>query len=200
MTMGKLRNIDVARLASAVARLATASSEKYGRDCLLHASIGKALLEKLGVDAKVVIGFAAWRVGDGDGDVVLHVPAEGMKYDSTQIPFHAWLEVNGSVFDLTTYQLKDKARMLDAQDGGNTQVDWCPEYLITSYQEADNLDAVIQDDMGEAFYVPVPRLEEFVLGRCPEEADEGDVSIAWMLYQNPGCQVIGCNTITKLAA
>ena len=122
----------VARVSTALRKLATAASEHLGHDCCIHAALGRALLADFGVPASPVVGFAAWRVGEGDGDVISHTP-----YTKGYLPpgvkglaYHAWLDCSGCVIDFTTYQLPRKAQALDAMDGGHTTVRWCPDFLI----------------------------------------------------------------------
>jgi hypothetical protein len=64
--------VAVGQVASAIRRLALAASGYLGSDCHLHAEMGRLLLADLGFNATLVSGYAAWRVGPGDGDVISH--------------------------------------------------------------------------------------------------------------------------------
>lgn len=98
----------VPRVAHAIRRLAMAASPSVGSDCYLHAALGRQLLADLGIEARVVTGYAAWRVGPGDGDVISHTHQETSYLPQGAIGFayHAWLACAGHVIDFTTYQLK----------------------------------------------------------------------------------------------
>ena len=57
-----MEQVALPRLASAMRWLATAASENLGSDCYIHATIAQALLVHLGVETKIVVGYASWRV------------------------------------------------------------------------------------------------------------------------------------------
>lgn len=67
--------IDLARVAAAVQRVCAAASGNLGVDCYDQALLAQSVLQRLGVHAEIVIGYAAWRVGPGGGDVISHYPA-----------------------------------------------------------------------------------------------------------------------------
>jgi len=117
-----LQLVDFPRLAEALRKLATAASGNLGADCYIHTAIAQAILLRLGVNAKVVVGYAAWRVGPGDADVILHAPVPGMVAQFGGLAYHAWLEIGYNIVDFTTYSLREKARQLDKLDGGHTAV------------------------------------------------------------------------------
>lgn len=129
-------SIDPGRAAAAVRQAVHAVTDYHGADCLLYAHIGAELLRSLGLDAQVVAGSAAWRVGSGNSDVISHArELNGTQFDQGDDEFalfHAWIEAPGLVIDFSTATLRNKARQLDAADGGSTQVDWCPDYLWQS--------------------------------------------------------------------
>jgi hypothetical protein len=81
------QRVDIPRLAAAIRKLATAASGDIGADCYAHAVIAQAILAKLGVEAHLAVGYAAWRVGEGDGDVILHAPAPGMVEQPGGVPY-----------------------------------------------------------------------------------------------------------------
>lgn len=101
----------VTRVSHALRKLATAASGQFGGDCYVHAVIGQQLLKDLGFECQLVVGYAAWRVGDGDSDVISHT-----KEVDTHLPpgvkgavYHAWLEHDGCLVDFSTYQCKRTA-------------------------------------------------------------------------------------------
>lgn len=127
-----------ARMAQAVRQVMGSLTYHSGADCLLYAQLTAGLLRSLGIaDARIAAGSAAWRVGDGDTDVFAHA----REFSGAQLwlqegagqaaAFHAWVEVPSLklLVDFTTWSLRDKARQLDAADGGHTAVNWCPAYL-----------------------------------------------------------------------
>ncbi len=81
-------------VSSALRRLATAASGNLGSDCFIHAAIAKEMLNRLGVTAKLVAGYAAWRVGSSNGDVILHAPLPNMPPQPGSVAYHMWLEVD----------------------------------------------------------------------------------------------------------
>lgn len=77
MIPGISDKVDLAALASAFRRLTTASSAQLGGDCFLHAVLARDYLQLKGVGSTVVVGYAGWRTGDGDNDVIMHYPTGG---------------------------------------------------------------------------------------------------------------------------
>lgn len=185
-----------AAVGCALRKLARAASGSLGGDCYIHAHLGAVLLGDLGFSATPVVGYAAWRVGAGDGDVVSHTPytqgyvPEGMKGFS----YHAWLVCEGFVVDFTTYQLAQKAAELDAADGGHTQVDWFPDLLVLAPQEILPYRAVAQaPGPGVCFYEAHPELLTTLQARF--EPDPEDVEAARLLLRNPDVVVMGPNSL-----
>lgn len=121
-------------LAAAVRQVVGAMTDFHGADCLLFAAISAGALRELGFDARPVAGSTAWRVGPGDSDTISHArEIQGPLYTPGKagqaLQFHAWVEAPGLLVDFSTCTLRKKAAMLDAADGGKTQVDWAPDYL-----------------------------------------------------------------------
>lgn len=138
----------VEKISFALRRLATAASGNLGGDCYLHAEMGKALLADFGFTFRTVLGFAAWCVGPGEGDVLAHTAAvQGYLPPGAQgFPVHAWLERKG--------------RGLDAADGGHTQVNWRPDYLLLQRNDLKSYREVAQaPDAPRAYYEARPELE-----------------------------------------
>lgn len=181
------------RLSSALVRLSTAASANWGADCYTHTALAQDFLKVLGIKTTLVIGFAAWRVGPGDGDVIVHAPLKGVKVSPSRLPYHAWLETEDRILDFTTYQLVGKAKQLDEIDGGHTTVDWHPDYLYVPKTEVSPFEVVTQEEVGMFHYGQAKGLEALVISKS-HPVDEDDMASLWMLYHNPDCQVIGPRT------
>lgn len=193
-----LSRVDLDRVALAVRKLFLAAGPSVGMDCYDHAVIGVELLRRLGIEARIAVGYAAWRVGEGDGDVVAHTP-KGQVFppqngagEGRHAVFHAWIEVAGRILDLTTYQLRRKAAELDALDGGQTQVDWAPDYLFLDKTEVQDYAAVAKLNAGLSYYERVMDLERVMMATA-KPTDAEAVEMAMMVYQNPDAAVIGPN-------
>lgn len=189
----KLQNIDLTRISSALRRLALAASSNLGSDCYIHAAIAQQIILRLGAETTLSVGYAAWRVGDGNGDVILHAPLPNMP-SQEGVPYHAWLETDTHVIDFTTYQLKAKAASMDALDGGTTTVTWCPDFLFVTKKSMSSFERVVKLRAGLYRYVRVHTLEVQIKAAA-SPLDEHDVNSAWMLYQNPELQVFGPNSM-----
>ncbi len=185
----------VSRVASAVRRLASAASSRLGSDCYLHAELGRRLLEDEGFVCQRVTGFAAWRVGPGDGDVVSHTPKAALQHlppGEIGFAYHAWLTCQDYLIDLTTYQLRKKAADLDAADGGRTLVEWCPDHLLVPKRASHDYREVAQSlRSGVFYYEPRPGLD-VTLGSQFELAPS-DLSMARILVMQPDVRVMGPN-------
>lgn len=184
----------IRRCAVAVQKLCMAASTHLGADCWTHAAIGKALLERVGIRAEIVGGEAAWRVGEGDGDVIQHGGfGQPVQHGGPQaLPYHAWLEVSGRILDLTTYLLPDKAQQLDAMDGGHTTVSWCPDYLFVEKVVGRSMPEVRQQHAG-LFHYRRDLAIEGRLKRASVPPEEGEIAAAWIIFQNPDITVAGPN-------
>lgn len=184
------------RVAAVLRKLASAASAQLGSDCYLHADLGQLLLADLGIQSRPVVGFAAWRVGSGDGDVIGHtphtpgyLPAEGQGF-----AYHSWLEIGDLILDFTTYQFRKKAADLDAADGGRTSVSWCPDYLLLPKTDVRTYKDVAQaPDAGAAHYEA--RLGLDVIVRPMFNLDPEDVATARWLLDHPAVNVFGPNNV-----
>lgn len=183
---------EIIQVASSLRRLATAASSHLGSDCFIHAAIGQQLLNRLSIPTTLVAGFAAWRVGNGDGDVILHAPNPTAPTQSNGVAYHVWLELDNFLIDFTTYQLRFKAAQLDALDGNTTSVKWCPEHLYAHRCTLSSLKHVIQKKAGLYFYLRNEEIESLIFSSAPT-IDTDDVETAWLLYLNPDLQVFGPN-------
>lgn len=173
---------ELALIAQAMQKVIGAITSFHGADCLLTSKVAAAALRKLGYEnAVAVAGSAAWRVGEGDGDVVMH--AMEMSHQSTGllkpnsadgVPaglFHAWVQVNNDIVDFTTACLPAKAHALDAMDGMTTTVDWSPPFLWVDAKTCQSFDEVANGfDVGVFAYRRHAEIEKAVL-RPNEEYD-----------------------------
>lgn len=180
--------------AAAMRKLATAASSHIGSDCYIHAALVQKMLESVGIKSVLVVGHAGWRVGDGDSDVVLHIPQSGVQLPAGAFPYHVWLEFPQTwhLLDVTTYQLRSKAAELDAADGGRTTVDWCPDFLLTNKNTVSPLKKVIQKRAGMYYYARHKPTEEIILCQAPD-LDPTDISSAITIFNNPDIFVMGPN-------
>ncbi len=201
-------------VSEAVIKIMSAITDLEGADCLGYAIIGAGLLKNLGLPARAVAGHAAWRVGPGDGDMIAHDPGvEAVtvhqpftKPDIKAAMFHAWVEVDGphglEVVDFTTFQLADKARALDAIDGGKTQVDFCPDFIWQHSPSSHwTSQFVAKAPQGGVFsYRREPRIENAVFSHVDHEALETAISTASFVYEkmlkNESVMVIGIDNET----
>ncbi|WP_432263377.1 hypothetical protein [Cupriavidus sp. TMH.W2] len=190
--------VEIARVSGAIRKLSEAASAHLGRDCHLHAALCREILSMHGVETRLVIGFAAWRVGDGHGDVILHAPIANMIPQGQAVPFHAWLEIGPAesrhriILDFTTYQLRQKAAEMDQLDGGRTTVEWCPDYLAAQATQISSLKQVTMKNKGLFFYQHNSEVERRIL-RDARSLDQEDLDALLILYRNPHVQVFGPN-------
>jgi hypothetical protein len=121
-----------------VRTIATTASSRLGSDCIWHALACRHLLAREGIDdARLVAGYAAWRVdGKAPGAVVCH-HVDGVPCDpaSGGLAFHSWVSCGSQVFDATTYQLRGKMALMDTADGGRTPVRWSPPYVLVERKQ-----------------------------------------------------------------
>ncbi|WP_305910508.1 hypothetical protein Q9L42_020365 (plasmid) [Methylomarinum sp. Ch1-1] len=200
----KLNDLDLSDVVSAMQKLAIASSAQFCGDCYVHAGLCQALLKELGVETELCVGFAAWRVGEGNSDVIVHglirenspQAIDYMKLnDPRAIPYHAWLECGYWLIDFTTYQLEEKAARLDAMDGGHTDVDWQPDYLIIEKKSISQLKDVIQTTTGTYWYERVMPLEKRIKALAGS-IDQEDLENLKLIYEHKDIHVVGpCGAI-----
>lgn len=186
----------VQQVSHALRRLAEAASASLGADCYMHAEMGRVLLGDLGFHFETRVGYAAWRIGRADGDVVSHT-RQAKSYlpaGANGFPYHAWLVAGDFLVDFTTYQLRRKARELDAADGGHTNVDWCPDYLLlTQSQVMAFRAAAVAPDAGAAHYEADPSLVPLLARDYALDAE--DIAAARLIMRNPTMNVMGPNSL-----
>lgn len=162
-----------AHLAQAIQSVVGVTSDSVGTNCVMYAMVGALAMQKLGfTKAKAVAGSALWRVGPGDGDVISHAlstmqPGMGLYSPGVAVKRfmgHAWIECGDELIDFTTHTLKQKAKMLDAADGGTTLVAWAPTFLWARKNSCLPLGDVSQSyDVGVYGYARDPGVEPVVL-------------------------------------
>ena len=188
----------VARVSNAVRKLLTATGTHLGSDCYVHAELSRILLSDIGFETRRMVGFAAWRVGPGPDDAVGHTPRlEGHLPPGADkgFAYHAWLDCAGLlVIDFTTYLLSHKAQQLDALDGGQTVVVWCPDFLVLSRKEIrSHKELVLARHPGLAYYEDHPELDPILSSRFT--VDPVDLQFARMILRNPNVNVMGPNDL-----
>jgi hypothetical protein len=190
----KLANV-VDSVGAALRKLAIAASSQLGFDCFIHAELGRLLMQDYGYECQRVVGFAAWRVGEGDGDVISHTDkTQGYLPQGAKkgFPYHAWLKLGQYVIDFTTYQLRRKAAELDAMDGGYTTVGWCPDVLVLHQLDVRSYKDVAQFTQGLSYYEPRPGFDLQLSEKF--RLDPADLNVARTLVANPKMQVFGPNS------
>lgn len=197
-----ISTVNLADLATAMRKVATAASSNIGSDCYIHAAIVQAILADYDVESKLIVGYTAWRTGPGSQDVITHAAiqgadqyaAGGLVNSDKALAYHVWLEIGDNIFDVTTYQLRQKMQELNDADGGNGVVSWCPDYLYVEKEKISTLRDVIQKDTGMFYYQHIPAVEDLVLSKS-NLLDEDDVEMVRMLFMHPEIDVIGPNQI-----
>jgi hypothetical protein len=194
----------IEHLAVSLRKLMTAASEHLGADCMLHAKLAQRILQDVGITTNLVGGEAAWRVGPGDGDVITHSPRFGGLSPSNEraMPFHAWLEHESTIIDFSTHSLRVKAQELDAMDGGETHVTWCPPYIWIPKREALPLREVAHAlNAGVSCYQEIPGLLEYMEAMGQQQhVDPENLRYLQVIFDNPEMQVVGPNQIDATCA
>ena len=164
MNSEELKSV-VELVAADVRRRVSLLSSYHGGDCLLHAKVGQQFLREEGVETRLVVGEAAWRIGNGDGDVIAHSRKCNTFAAFGSGMFHAWLEHDDHIIDFTTYTLPVKARLMDDVDGMKTKVLWCPEYLYVPKTSVSSFPEVRDKHAGLYHYHRNSALECSILNR-----------------------------------
>lgn len=186
------------RLAQALRKMTEAASPHIGADCILQAKLAQASLGELGIETRLVCGEAAWRVGPGDGDVIVHSPriSQMVIAPGAALPIHYWLQTHaGEILDLTTHSLRAKAASLDAMDGGTTAVEWCPEYLLVMPPRNTLQDVTMAAQAGVFYYAELEGLMArlHARGLGTGKVDPSDMAVLRMLLRNETIQLVGPN-------
>jgi len=165
------------KVATAVRAWGCAYSEFPGQDCVMLSHIARRLFADLGITVEVCVGYAAWRVGPAEFEVVGHVPEP---WEAESGLHHAWVEYETLIVDITTFQIVRKVRDLDADLKRKTTIDWCPpDYLIASPQEIRSFDDVCNGTSPGWFYYERRReLETTLQNKLDTVALEANVRMA----------------------
>ena len=194
----QIRMADLPRISSALRRLTTSASSKFGGDCYIHSALGQAILTKLGVESELCVGYAAWRCGQQSDCVMLHAPLPNMPPQPGAVAYHVWLSLkNNYLLDFSLHTVPEKFKQLDQLDGGNTIVEWIVDYLYEPLTRISPLGKVIQGEAGGLFYYEQNELLRDQVLSAAEPVDEEDLAIAWTLYQNPDVKVFGPNDVMR---
>jgi len=187
--------IDAMAMAQVVARVMRAASDRRGSDCTVHAAM---LAEMIGPEARIVLGHAAWRVGQGAGDVIAHHPAaNGAVQVGGAFMGHAWVELGDWIIDATAWQWGHKLAVLDALDGRRSLVAWPAEMLAIDRKSIKSFWHVQQSNKFAAHYEEVPGMDRFMCG----PVDRVALALAREAYANPTIALIGAEmTEHELAA
>ena len=188
----------VTQLSEALRKLTVSTSAHLGADCMLHANLAQRFLSDHGIATRVVVGEAAWRVGPGDGDVIVHCPAiHGYAVANVAaLAYHAWLDDGDNVIDFTTHTLVHKAQQLDAFDGGKTCVAWCPPFLVVPRAQLQTLNEVtMAANQGVCCYRELDGLAAAISSHLPRQSqvDEEALTILRLLFANPTIVLRGPN-------
>jgi hypothetical protein len=183
----------IEQVGQALRKLVIAASGLLGRDCYLHAALGQALLADFGIRTELVAGYAAWRVGEADGSVVAHVPnsAGHLPPGMPGFAYHAWLVSGRTLIDFSTHTLRQKAKELDAADGGRTDVVWCPELLVLDRSQLSSYRQVAQGNAGLAYYEHDEAATRLLASTF--SMDPTDLQMARLILAQPDAAVVGPN-------
>jgi|SRR6185437_3467876 len=188
----------VARVSPVLRKIARACHPHFGSDCRWHAQLAHRLLKEAGFETQYAVGIATWRVGDGNGDLIAHLPTRDTVYlpaaatQGTALFGHIWLTCADYLIDCTTYQLRHKGQLLDATDGSTTDVRWCPDYLVLNVKDIQSLHAVrTASRAGMAHYEADPELK--ALATAENVLDPLDLITAPKLLANPALKIFGRN-------
>jgi len=188
-----LATLPLPRVASAIQKLTEAASGALGADCVVNSNLARLILQRLGAEARMVVGQAAWRVGPGDGDVIAHVlGTPALNEGPNALPFHCWLEYADHIIDFSTFQLPLKAAQMDALDGQTTTVTWSPTFLCVPRSEVSPYPVVQRCSAGLFYYAADRALHDQVMASFKSDAE--DEALAWIIYNSAeNLQVFGPN-------
>lgn len=181
-------SVDFARVAAAVRALMAEASTIPALDALAHARLARHLLHRAGLVSDLTIGFAAWRVGPGDGDIIAYGGGDDAAVDTVRTKaetaqYHAWLETGGHVFDVATYQLARKAAEFDRHRGKSIRVTWCPDFVLVPKASLASFARVRQAVVGLMYYERDAFLQS-VVGTGSGELDARQVGDIERVYRD----------------
>lgn len=188
-----LRTVDVGRLATSVRQ---AQFQKYGvynpsvddpGDLLLH-RVGWAMLARLGVPARVVVGTAAWRIAQGAHEVIIHNERQAQRRNWPKtFSYHSWLCVQDWLIDLSGQRLKSKLEWLDQQRNTTSRLVYAPSFIAIPLREVSTMSDVIQGVIGNWHYEPCHVLDK-KLKPSKGPIDAPLVDCAHNIYNRPAAQ------------
>jgi len=152
-------------------------SEFPDRDCAMLSYVAQRLLVDFDINVEVRAGFAAWRVGPAEFEVL------GYYSEPWEMDFslgHAWVEYGPLILDFSTFQIVRKVRALDAEVNQKTAILWNPpEFLIASREEIRSFDDVRNGTHPGLFYYERRRESEALLrNKLDTAALEANVRMA----------------------
>lgn len=177
--------------ATATAKTMRATSLRRGKDCVAHANLLVALLKRHGIPARVAVGYAAWRVGAGVGDVVANHPSCVAPAPGKFIG-HAWVAIGKLVADATTWALPHKLAGLDEADGCTSTCSWAPDILVA---DRSHCSSFVSTTNAYTFTFYYEERAELIDVLVDEELDADLVTIADKLMVNPHARVNGPATM-----
>ncbi len=138
-------------------------------NCILVAHVVSSILLSQNINSAICIGYACWSVGSGNNDILTHLPSSTTQSDEeNSIMLHAWVEIGADkqILDFTTYQFTKKAKILDSIDGLITNVEWCPNYLLSGQDKLKSLQEIQQsEDAGLYGYERVEFYEDSIINQ-----------------------------------
>ena len=171
-------------------------ASKRGPECYVLAKLGQILLAERGVSTQIQVGGAAWRLGPYRQDWVAYAPLRGdfvgdrPPEETSGFPYHAWLDHCDCKIDLSIYDLREEAALLQKMDGLSTTVTWCPNFLILPRTQIRSLKEVIHSSLpGTAYYERRPEFEPLL--HAGFTLDREDLSFVRLLLANPNAVVGG---------
>ncbi len=136
-----------------------------------HAVLLTQLMNKLGMPATAMGGYAAWRMGQGADDVLVYHPVASL-LGRKEKTAHAWVESGGLVIDASAWQLPKAILRVLGRGGARTPTEWSDEVLVARKCDARSLSSLIAG-YGFGFYVERVRdLEPEVFDQCELSAED----------------------------
>lgn len=137
-------------VAAAVAFEWNASGRVDG-SCYRQTKLAQKMLKELGIESKLVCGYAGWKFGPNEADNIVHHPKYSIDVKGSS--YHTWLEVDGKIFDVTTHTFEHNARRSEAMDGIPTRVTWKPDYLLITKGSTTTIHGLL-GKVGACYYEP----------------------------------------------
>lgn len=182
--------------AAAVRKVTMATTQAPTTDCQFIAIVARDAMNRLGIEPRLLAGYAAWRVDGHDaGAVVANHPSINNKRYCSNIENgfagHVWLEHDNHIIDFTTFQLPFKIKQLDSIDGKRTSITWRPDYLWFPKKELISLRNVINGYQPGAYYEKDYSLMRRLSAK-PPEFDNQIIDLVLRAYESEstGCPMV----------